>query len=216
MSYKSVLQECPRRVSHKSVLQECHLDIRSFSNVFPFGFVGSILFFRLYCSLSSVQQWFYTGSPSQLNFWMSKPVLAPKTKRKSLLRETSRHVLQESNFLAKTNVIQFKVFYRLITILNARHWFITLYSQLNGHRFVHRVWEYGEGWHPCCCFCTKTDQVTFSSSHPARRDQSDLENSAFVAGQYTDCLSSCAAFFFSGRHIVSCLFVTHASDTSFL
>ena len=31
-------------MSHKSVLQECHLDICSFSNVFAFGFVGSILF----------------------------------------------------------------------------------------------------------------------------------------------------------------------------
>ena len=48
MSYKSVLQECPRRVSHKSVLQECHLDICSFSIVFPFGFVGSILFLSIH------------------------------------------------------------------------------------------------------------------------------------------------------------------------
>ena len=45
VTHKSVLQECPRRVSHKSVLQECHLDICSFSKVFAFGFVGSILFF---------------------------------------------------------------------------------------------------------------------------------------------------------------------------
>ena len=46
MSYKkSDPQEYPTRVSHKSVLQECHLDICSFSNVFAFGFVGSILFF---------------------------------------------------------------------------------------------------------------------------------------------------------------------------
>ena len=52
VSYKSVPEECPARVSHKSVpqecptsvLQECHLDICSFSNVFAFGFVGSILF----------------------------------------------------------------------------------------------------------------------------------------------------------------------------
>ena len=45
VSYKSVPQECPTRVSHKSVLQECHLDILySFSNVFAFGFVGSIFF----------------------------------------------------------------------------------------------------------------------------------------------------------------------------
>ena len=45
MSYKkSDPQEYPTRVSHKSVLQECHLDISSFSNVFAFGFVGSILF----------------------------------------------------------------------------------------------------------------------------------------------------------------------------
>ena len=41
VSLKSVPQECPQ----KSVLQECHLDICSFSNVFAFGFVGSILFF---------------------------------------------------------------------------------------------------------------------------------------------------------------------------
>ena len=45
VSRKSVPQEFPTRVSHKSVLQECHLDICSFSNVFAFGFVGSILFF---------------------------------------------------------------------------------------------------------------------------------------------------------------------------
>ena len=45
MSHKSDPQECPTRVSHKSVLQERHLDICSFSNVFAFGFVGSILFF---------------------------------------------------------------------------------------------------------------------------------------------------------------------------
>ena len=44
VSRKSDPQECPKRVSHKSVLQECHLDICSFSNVFAFGFVGSILF----------------------------------------------------------------------------------------------------------------------------------------------------------------------------
>ena len=53
MSYKSVPQKCPRRVSHKSLLQrvshksflqECHLDICSFSIVLAFGFVGSILF----------------------------------------------------------------------------------------------------------------------------------------------------------------------------
>ena len=36
-------------MTHKSVLQECHLDICSFSNVFPFGFVGSILFFQMRC-----------------------------------------------------------------------------------------------------------------------------------------------------------------------
>ena len=48
VSYKSVPQECPTRVSHKSVLQECHLDICSFSNVFPFGFVGSILFIYIH------------------------------------------------------------------------------------------------------------------------------------------------------------------------
>ena len=57
VSYKSVPQEFPTRVSHKSVLQErpvretsvlqeCHLDICSFSKVFAFGFMGSILFVK--------------------------------------------------------------------------------------------------------------------------------------------------------------------------
>ena len=32
-------------MSDNSFLQECHLDICSFSNVFAFGFVGSICFF---------------------------------------------------------------------------------------------------------------------------------------------------------------------------
>ena len=50
--FRSILQECPVRVSHKSVLQECHLDICSFSNVFAFGFVGSILFFNAYFTSS--------------------------------------------------------------------------------------------------------------------------------------------------------------------
>ena len=45
MSYKSVAQECPVRMSHKRLLQECHLDICGFS-VFAFGFVGSILIFK--------------------------------------------------------------------------------------------------------------------------------------------------------------------------
>ena len=54
VTHKSILQECPRRVSHKSVLQECHLDICSFSNVFAFGFVGSILFFVLHNSWANL------------------------------------------------------------------------------------------------------------------------------------------------------------------
>ena len=45
---KSVPQECPTRVSQKSVPQECPTRVSfghtSFSNVFAFGFVGSILF----------------------------------------------------------------------------------------------------------------------------------------------------------------------------
>ena len=45
MPYKGVPQGFPTRVTHKSALQECPLDICSFSKVFPFGFVGSILFF---------------------------------------------------------------------------------------------------------------------------------------------------------------------------
>ena len=49
VSYKSVPQECPTRVSYKSVQQECPTRVSfghiSFSNVFAFGFVGSILFF---------------------------------------------------------------------------------------------------------------------------------------------------------------------------
>ena len=53
MSYKSVPQEFPTRVAHKSVLQsvpqECPTRVSfghiSFSIVFAFGFVGSILFF---------------------------------------------------------------------------------------------------------------------------------------------------------------------------
>ena len=52
VSYKSVPQECPTRVAHKSVLQsvpqECPTRVSfghiSFSIVFAFGFVGSILF----------------------------------------------------------------------------------------------------------------------------------------------------------------------------
>ena len=52
MSYKSVPQEFPTRVAHKSVLQsvpqECPTRVSfgqiSFSIVFAFGFVGSILF----------------------------------------------------------------------------------------------------------------------------------------------------------------------------
>ena len=63
VTHKSILQECPRRVSHKSVLQECHLDICSFSNVFAFGFVGSILFhfstpIFLSCPLSAALSFF--------------------------------------------------------------------------------------------------------------------------------------------------------------
>ena len=54
MSYKSVPQEFPTRVAHKSVLQsvpqECPTRVCfghiSFSIVFAFGFVGSILFFQ--------------------------------------------------------------------------------------------------------------------------------------------------------------------------
>ena len=50
MSYKSVPQEFPTRVTHKSVLQECPTRVSfghiSFSSVFAFGFVGSILFFN--------------------------------------------------------------------------------------------------------------------------------------------------------------------------
>ena len=53
VSYKSVPQEFPTRVAHKSVLQsvpqECPTRVSfghiSFSIVFAFGFVGSILFF---------------------------------------------------------------------------------------------------------------------------------------------------------------------------
>ena len=60
VSQMSVLQECPTRVSYKSVPQECYKSVLqsvpqecptrvsfghiSFSNVFAFGFVGSILF----------------------------------------------------------------------------------------------------------------------------------------------------------------------------
>ena len=40
MSYKSVPQECPIRVSYKSVIWTY---VYSFSNVFASGFVGSIL-----------------------------------------------------------------------------------------------------------------------------------------------------------------------------
>ena len=55
VSHKSVLQECPTRVSHKSVLQECHLDICSFSIVFAFGVVGSILFMVFHPTRKGVQ-----------------------------------------------------------------------------------------------------------------------------------------------------------------
>ena len=48
VTHKSVVQECPTRVSQKSVPQECPTRVSfghiSFSNVLAFGFVGSILF----------------------------------------------------------------------------------------------------------------------------------------------------------------------------
>ena len=77
VSRKSVPQEFPTRVSHKSVLQECHLDICSFSNVFAFGFVGSILFFpRLYGT---------TVSSRETKFeWLTKPTSHPTFQDKCL------------------------------------------------------------------------------------------------------------------------------------
>ena len=55
VTHKSVPQECPTRVSQKSVPQECPTRVSfghiSFSNVFAFGFVGSILFTFFFASI---------------------------------------------------------------------------------------------------------------------------------------------------------------------
>ena len=57
VSCKSVPQEFPTRVTHKSVPQECHLDICSLSNVFAFGFVGSIFFHsKVWKKIQSVEE----------------------------------------------------------------------------------------------------------------------------------------------------------------
>ena len=54
-------------MSHKSVLQECHLDICSFSNVFAFGFVGSILFFIVFSFFSDSDSFgFLTSNKNEL------------------------------------------------------------------------------------------------------------------------------------------------------